>query len=110
MKNSNVYSMLSIARKAGKVRSGEFSTEKSVKTGRSFLVVIAGDASDNTKKKFADMCSYYEVPCVQYGNKEDLGRCIGCQVRTSISVEDEGLAGSVRKAAQSEADLSRQCE
>ena len=50
MKNSKVYSMLSIARKAGKVRSGEFSTEKSVKTGRSFLVVIAGDASDNTKR------------------------------------------------------------
>ena len=53
MKNNNkVLSLLGLATKAGKVASGEFSTEKSVKTGKGFLVLVADDASQNTRKKF----------------------------------------------------------
>ena len=63
MKNNNkVLSLLGLATKAGKVASGEFSTEKSVKSGRGFLVLVADDASQNTKKKFQNMCDFYEVP------------------------------------------------
>ena len=42
--------MLGMAAKAGKIESGEFSTEKAVKGGRGRLVIVAEDASDNTKK------------------------------------------------------------
>ena len=53
MKNNNkVLSLLGLATKAGKIASGEFSTEKSVKSGKGFLVLVAADASENTKKKF----------------------------------------------------------
>ena len=45
-------SMISLATKAGKTKSGEFMTEKEVKEGRAHLVIVADDASDNTKKKF----------------------------------------------------------
>ena len=62
MKNNNkVLSLLGLATKAGKVASGEFSTEKSVKTGKGFLVLVADDASQNTRKKFQNMCDFYEV-------------------------------------------------
>lgn len=47
--NSKVLSMLGLAAKAGKVASGEFSTEKEVKSGNACLVIVAEDASDNTK-------------------------------------------------------------
>ena len=57
-----VSSLLGLATKAGKISSGEFMTEKMVKTGKAFLVMVAEDASDNTKKKFRNMCEYYEVP------------------------------------------------
>ena len=40
--------MLGLAQRAGKVASGEFSTEKAVKSKKAFLVVVASDASDNT--------------------------------------------------------------
>ena len=47
MKNSSkVLSLVGLATRAGKTVSGEFSTEKSVKTGKSFLVLVAEDASD----------------------------------------------------------------
>ena len=47
MKNNNkVLSLLGLATKAGKIASGEFSTEKSVKSGKGFLVLVAADASE----------------------------------------------------------------
>lgn len=53
MSNVNkVYSMLGLAMKAGKVVSGEFATDKSVKGGNAWLVIVSEDASDNTKKIF----------------------------------------------------------
>ena len=50
MRTDKVLSMLGLAAKAGSVVSGEFSTEKAVKEGKAYLVIVAGDASDNTKK------------------------------------------------------------
>ena len=52
-------SYLGLATRAGKVQSGEFSTEKSVKSGKAALVLVAGDASDNTKKKFTNKKTAY---------------------------------------------------
>lgn len=90
-------SMLGLAAKAGKVASGEFSVEKEVKSGRAFLVIVAGDASDNTKKLFRNMCAYYEVPFATFATKEELGHWIGKQHRASICILDEGFAKSIIK-------------
>ena len=93
MKNNNkVLSLLGLATKAGKVASGEFSTEKSVKTGKGFLVLVADDASQNTKKKFQNMCDFYEVPIYFIANKEELGRFCGKEFRASLAVQDENFA------------------
>ena len=64
---NKVLSMLGLAARAGKVKSGEFSTEKAVKNGSARLVVAAEDASDNTKKLFSNMCEFYEVPFAVFG-------------------------------------------
>ena len=62
MKIDNVLRMVGIATKAGKVASGEFMTENAVKSGIASLVIVAEDASENTKKKFQNMCEFYETP------------------------------------------------
>lgn len=87
-----ILSLLGIAAKAGKVVSGEFSTEKAVKQKRVFLVIIAGDASANTRKLFTDKCRSYDVPLRVYSEKEPLARAIGCTSRASVGVTDEGFA------------------
>ena len=92
-----VLSLLSIAAKSGSVKSGEFMTEKSVKEGLSFLVIVSSEASDNTKKKFKDMGAFHDVPVYIHGSKDDLGRCIGKEFRASLSVNDEGLAKELIK-------------
>ena len=101
MKNNNkVLSLLGLATKAGKVASGEFSTEKSVKTGKGFLVLVADDASQNTKKKFQNMCDFYEVPIYFIANKEELGRFCGKEFRASHAVQDENFAKAMLKELQ----------
>ena len=87
--------MLSLAKKAGKVVSGEFSAEHSVKSGKAVLVIVTQDASDNTKKKFADMCSYRHIEYRIYSDKEALGRCLGVSERAVAAVEDGGFARAV---------------
>lgn len=93
-----VLSMLGMATKAGKVASGEFSVEKSVKSGKSYLVIVAEDASDNTKKMFTNMCSFYNVPIYFYNTKEILGHGIGKISRASVSVQDKGFANTIINA------------
>ena len=101
MKNNNkVLFLLGLATKAGKVASGEFSTEKSVKTGKGFLVLVADDASQNTRKKFQNMCDFYEVPIYFIANKEELGRFCGKEFRASLAVQDENFAKAMLKELQ----------
>lgn len=47
MGQSKALSLIGLATKAGRTVSGEFCTEKEVKSGRASLVIVADDASDN---------------------------------------------------------------
>lgn len=95
MLNDRILSMLGLCMKAGKIKSGEFSTTEAVKSYKAYLVVVANDASDNTKKEFQNMCSFYEVPYFEYSTKEQLGRAIGKEQRSSLAVCDEGFSKSL---------------
>ena len=104
MGQSKVLSMISMATKAGKTASGEFCTEREVKSGGAALVIVAGDASDNTKKKFKNMCDYDHVPICFYGDKDTLGHAMGKQFRASLAILDEGFAKGIRKHMDTEDD------
>ena len=97
MKHNKVFSLLGIAMRGHNLVSGELQTLEAVKKGSAMLVIIAEDASDNTKKLFADKCLFYEVPVYNYGTKEDLGRAIGKDLRSSVGVCDAGLADAIIK-------------
>lgn len=102
MGQSKVLSLISLATKAGKIASGEFCTEKEIKSGRASLVIVADDASDNTKKKFQNMCDFYKVPVCFYKDKDTLGHAMGKQSRASLAVLDEGFAKGIRKHTETE--------
>ena len=100
MKPDKVLSYLGLAMRGRNLVSGEFQTEDAVKSGKAILVIVAEDASENTKKLFRDKCSYYEVPVFSYGTKQSLGRAIGKDQRSSLAVTDAGLAQAIEKAMQ----------
>lgn len=97
MKQNKVESLLGLCARSRNLVSGEFAAEGAVKDGSACLVIIATDASANTKKLFKDKCSFYEVPCFEYGTKASLGHAIGKEIRASIAVLDEGFAKSIKK-------------
>lgn len=97
MKQNKILSLLGLAMRGRNLVSGEFQTVEAVRNGSAMLVIIAEDASANTKKLFTDKCSFYEVPVYEFGNKEGLGRAIGKDFRSSLGVCDAGLANAIMK-------------
>ena len=97
LKLSKALSLISLATKAGKTASGEFCTEKEIKTGMAALVIVAEDASENTKKMFQNMCEFYEVPIYFYGDKDTLGHAMGKEFRASLAITDAGFATGIIK-------------
>ena len=98
MNSKKALSLISLATKAGRTASGEFCTEKEVKSYKAHLVIVAEDASENTKKKFRDMCEFYDVPIIFYSDKDTLGHAMGKQFRASLAILDEGFAKGILKA------------
>ena len=92
MRPDPVLQLLGLAQKAGFVKSGEFMTETSIKEGKAWLCIVAKDASDNTRKKFSDACSYRKVPFMEYSDKETLGHAIGKEFRSCLCITDQGFA------------------
>ncbi len=89
--------MLGIATKSNNLVSGEFLTEKAVKEHKAALVIVAEDASNNTKKMFTNMCTYYKVPIYFFGLKTELGHWTGKEIRASLALLDKGLADAIDK-------------
>ena len=100
--NNKILSLLGLATRSGNLVSGEYMTEKAVKGGREFLVIVSSEASENTKKKFTNMCSFYKVPLYFYGAMEELGHCMGKAFRASVAVTDEGFAKGIREKLECE--------
>ena len=95
--DKKILSMLGIAKKAGKVASGEFLREESIRNGKAKVVIVSEEASDNTKKRFRDKTTYYQVPLYERFSMEALGKAIGSETRAVISVNDAGIARTIIK-------------
>lgn len=97
MTNSNqkIYSYIGLAMRAGKVVSGDDTTLKELKKGKVSLVIVANDASDNTKKLFEDKSSYRKVDQVYFSTKVELGLSIGKSPRAVIGIKDKALASKI---------------
>lgn len=94
--NKKFRGMIGIAAKAGRIKSGEFSAEESIKAGKAKVCIMASDASDRTRKHFTDMCSYRHIPIYTVdADKEALGQMIGRGSRSTVTVEDRGLADNI---------------
>lgn len=88
-------SMLSLARRAGRLITGEDTVIMSIKAKGCMLVIIAEDASENTKKKITSRCASSGVPYLIKGEREELGRAVGMYNRTVFAVTDSTFAQKI---------------
>ncbi|MFZ5989834.1 MAG: L7Ae/L30e/S12e/Gadd45 family ribosomal protein [Bacillota bacterium] len=87
-----IYSFLGLARKANKLVSGEETCERALKAGKVSLIIVTGDAAQNTKKKFMDACKYRSIYIRIFGDKETIGKFIGKDVRSVLAILDKGFS------------------
>ena len=84
------FSLLGLCKRAGKLVAGEVAAEQAVRKKQAYLLILAQDASKNTKKKFTNSAVYYELPLAEIGTKEELGRAIGAEMRSIIAITEKG--------------------
>ena len=89
---NKIYSFIGLATKAGKLISGDETCEKAIRPGKVFLLIISGEASENTKQKFSQMCEYRGVEMRIFGEKELLGRYAGKEYRSVVAILEQGFA------------------
>lgn len=92
-----IYQMLALSNKARGLVAGEFACKQAVLTQKAYLVIVATDASHNTKKLFKDKTSYRTIPYVEWGTKEKLGKMLGKDIRSVIAVVDVHFATKIKE-------------
>lgn len=92
---NKAYGMLGLAQKAGRLVFGEDGIRKAIKSGKAALVIIAEDASDNTKKRFKDSSAFYKSELILWGSKDALGKATGKDERAAVAVCDENFARAI---------------
>lgn len=91
-----IFGLIGLAKRAGRISGGDFSVTESIKDKSAKLVIIALDASDNTKKNIINSCRFYNVDYIEYGSLEELGKFTGSGIRATVAVKDTGFAKAIK--------------
>jgi ribosomal protein L7Ae-like RNA K-turn-binding protein len=102
MINNRVIGLLGMAQKAGKIVSGDVAVEQAVKSGKAKLILVAADASDNTRKYYFDKAKYYQIACLETLSKDQIGMAIGKPSRAGLAIVDNGFSKAILSALTSE--------
>lgn len=87
--------LLGLAMRAGKLTSGTNRVLESIRKQESSLVIVAEDASENTKKQFLNKCDYYQSPLVIIFCGAEISSALGRE-RTVCAFTDDGFAKSFK--------------
>lgn len=95
MFNSEVLSLLGLASRARKISTGD-TLLKNIRSKQVYLVLIASDASENSKKKLIDKCLFYHVDYMVVSDIEHLSHAIGKDNRVGIGICEKGFANKIK--------------
>lgn len=95
MFNKEVYSLLGLCARARKISSGS-QLLNDIRSQKVYFVIIADDASDNTKKKLTDKCLFYHTDYMIEGDSDSISKAIGKMNRVAIGIIDKGFANKIK--------------
>ena len=88
--------LLGLALRAGRLISGEELTIRSIQKNEAKLVIVASDASENTREKMKNKCQFYNVPISTEFTSDEISQSIG-KNRSICAFTDKGIATSYQK-------------
>ncbi|MBF7024071.1 L7Ae/L30e/S12e/Gadd45 family ribosomal protein [Staphylococcus kloosii] len=92
MMKEKIVNFLGLAMRAGKVKTGESVIVNEIKKHKIQLVIIAEDASENTKKVIQNKCESYHISFRIFGTRSELGQALGKAERVNVGITDQGFA------------------
>lgn len=91
---NKIYNLIGLATRARKIVSGEELLD-AIRKKKVSLVIVAEDASENTKKRYSDKCSFYEIDLIYVESSIRLNQAIGKSNRMALGITDEGFKKSI---------------
>ena len=98
--DNRILGSLGLCSKAGKLVYGVPMIVEAMQKGKKiYLVLEAGDTSDNTHKKISDKCAFYEVEKIRLPfDGATLGSSVGKSgVLAAVAITDEGFYTVMKK-------------
>lgn len=95
-----VIRMLGLARRAGKTVFGTTLVRDALRGKKKpFLVLLASDASENSRKRISDSCAFYDAPLALVDlTGEEIGKIIGKGSDVvCVAVTDESMANAIKE-------------
>jgi len=86
-----------MAQRANKVASGERAIEQAVQEHKARLLLIAGDASDETKKAYVRIAEQNHLSFYYVMTREKLGSCLGKEFRAAAVILDKGFSKALEE-------------
>lgn len=93
---SNFFNTLGLASRARKIVTGETLINK-IRSNQVYFVIIATDASDNTKKRLTDKCTSYDVDYIITSSINELSKAVGKNNRVALGIQDAGFAKNLKE-------------
>ncbi len=94
-------SMLSLAQKAGAVRTGEYAVAYCIQEDLAKLVIVAKNAGPNTMKKFINKSDFYNMRIEVCQSKEILSWAIGKDNVSVLAITDENFSKKIEEIIDS---------
>lgn len=99
---------LGLARRAGRLAVGTRAVKEALRADEARVVVLAGDATENARRRVTGLAQGRRVPVVTLGNRETLGAAVGRGPVAVLAVTDAALAeGVLRRVAATPAARGR---
>lgn len=89
---NNGLGLLGLCKKAGRMVSGDYACRDALSKGKTYVILLASDASEHIKRSYKGLCRDYGIPCLEYVTKSEVGRACGRETAAVISINDEGFA------------------
>ncbi|PRY84126.1 L7Ae/L30e/S12e/Gadd45 family ribosomal protein [Alkalibacterium olivapovliticus] len=94
--NQRALNLIGLSQRANQLISGETLVLQAVRSNKAKLVIVASDASENTRKQFLNKCEHYNVPIVTTFSREEVSHALGKE-RTVCALLDKGFVHSLQK-------------
>lgn len=94
---NKILGLLGLSARARKFCFGNDSVLQELEKRKVYLIIIATDASDKTKKNWRFYSEKYNCKLIEISNIDNLSKAIGKSNKAVIGIEDENLASGIAK-------------